>query len=617
MSLRSALLSNRFLGRLIRVLDWHRLGRYLPWAVLLVSLAFTYRLWHRGEMIALQELQGDFASDFRATVSNIEQRMDAYEQMLRGLQGLFSASATVDRERFYSYVSVLQLEQNFPGVQGMGFSLIVQPSQKESHVESVRKEGLPEYEIQPTGQRKIYAPGIFVEPFSEANIHSLGIDNYADPIRHAGMDLARDTDEPVNSGKVLLQETDGHMRAGFLMFLPIYRNGLPHQTVEQRRANIIGWVYASSRMEAMMQGILGESRKNMDIEVHDGSDISEESLLYDSDFSHSHLVNVSQARFRGEQQIAIANHVWTVAAHSLPSFDNQLENVTSRTVYISFITSVLLSLLTGLLVYGRARALEDASEISQREARYRQMFEENPSIAYLLDPNTGQIVDANAAAVEFWGYSLEELRSMNIAKISFVPSNKIVEVMGIIKRGTTHRIEMQHRTRSGEIRFVEVFSGPFTYQGRNLRYSIAHDITARKQAEEGQLLATAVFNTVEDAVMVTDPENKIVMVNPSFTTITGYSAEEAKGKDPSMLASGRHPPEFFRRMWAALASSGKWSGEIWDRRKNGEIYLKWLAIKTVFDEGGKLTHYVAVFSELASHKGERSDAMEGRARRHE
>ncbi len=602
-------MSNRFLARIVRVLDWHKLGRYLPWVVLAVSLAFTYRLWQRERAQMFQELHAEFVGNLRETVSNVQQRMITYEQMLRGVQGLFSASGTMDRDRFYSYISMLNLEQNFPGVQGMGFALIVRPAQVESHTESLRKEGLPEYAIQPPGKREMYAPGIFVEPFSESNIRSLGIDNYADPVRRAAMDQARDSDNPVNSGKVLLQETDGHVRAGFLMFLPIFSNSQPHQTLQQRRENIIGWVYASSRMEAMMQGIRGESRESIDIEVHDGSDISDESLLYDSDISNSHLAYVSKAIFKGSTPLMIANHVWTIAAHSLPGFDYRLENGRSRIVYISLITSVLLSLLTGLLVYGRARAIEDAIEIAQRGARYRQMFEENPAIAYLMDPGTGQIVDANTAAVEFWGYSLEELRSMNIAKISFIPSNKIVEVMGIIKRGSTHRIEMQHRTKSGEIRFVEVFSGPFTYQGKNLRYSIAHDITARKEAEKGQLLASVVFNSVEDAVMVTDPENNIVMVNQAFTAITGFSAEEVMGRNPSMLASGKHPPEFFRRMWSILGSTGKWSGEIWDRRKNGEIYLKWLSIRTIFDEGGKLTNYVGVFHDYAARRAENSERL--------
>ncbi len=591
-------MSNRFLARIVRVLDWQQFGRYLPWLVLVVSLAFTYRLWHREQVQRLQELQAEFVANMHETVGNVEQRMITYEQMLRGAQGLFAASGVMDRTRFYSYISMLNLGENFPGVQGMGFALIVRPGQVQSHVESVRKEGLPDYSIQPQGNRDMYAPGVFVEPFSESNIQSLGIDNYADPVRRIAMDQARDTDSPVNSGKVLLQETDGHVRAGFLMFMPIYRNSQPHQTLKQRRDNIIGWVYASSRMQSMMEGIRGESRENIDIEVHDGNDISDESLLYDSDISNSHLAYESRAKFKGTKQLLIANHQWTIAAHSLPGFDYRLESGSSRVVYISLITSILLSLLTGLLVYGRARALEDSIEISERGARYRQMFEENPAIAYLMDPATGQIVDANTAAIEFWGYTQDELRKMNIAQISFIPSDKIVEVMGIIKRGSTHRIVMQHRTKSGDIRFVEVFSGPFTFRGRNLRYSIAHDITMRKAAEKERLLASLVFNSIEFAVAVTDPDNKIVMINPAFTAITGYALDEVVGRNPNMLASGKHTPEFYRRMWAILASTGKWSGEIWDRRKNGDVYLEHLTIKAVFDEGGMLTNYVAVFSEI-------------------
>jgi len=410
--------------------------------------------------------------------------------------------------------------------------------------------------------------------------------------------LARDTDKAVISGKVLLEETDGHVRAGFVMFLPVYKSGVPHDTLARRRANLVGWVYASSRMEAMMDGIRGEAFSDLDIEIHDGDSISDETLMYDSDVSKSHLASGSKDAFKAAIHIEIAGHEWTLTAHSLPGFDFQLEGGKPQViVYAGVGAGVLLALLTGLLVYGRARALQDAREITQSEARYRQMFEENASVAYLLEPDTGHIIDANAAALAFWGYSLEELRSMNISKISIVPSGKIIEVMSKIKSSTTHRMEMLHRTKSGEIRDVEVFSGPLNVDGKTLRYSIAHDITARKRAEEAQRLSSTVFNTVEDAVVVTDPDNLIITVNPAFTTITGYAADEVIGKNPRILASGKHPPEFFRKLWDTLIATGSWHGEIIDRNKNGEIYTKWLAIRQVHDESGKLTHYVAVFSD--------------------
>lgn len=592
---------NTSLSKFVRVLEWHRLSQFLPWFVLAVSLAVTYQLWKHEQQQTLQQLQAKFDSHTRETASNVVERAIAYEQVLLGVQGLFAASDGVTRNKFYSYVSSLHLEQNFPGIQGLGFSPIVPHAQKSEHIAAVRREGLPRYAIQPEGERDVYSPSIYVEPLSEPNMRSLGFDSYADPKRRAAMEMARDTDNATITSKLLLVETDGHVRAGFVMFLPIYKSGVPHDTLNSRRANLIGWVYASSRLEAMMEGIRGEAFSDLDIEIHDGNNISDETLMYDSDFSNSHLASGSQAAFRAAIRMAIAGHEWTLAGHSLPGFDFQLEGGKPQVIaYAGVGASVLLALLTGLLVYGRARALQDAREITQSEARYRQMFEENASVAFLLEPDTGHIVDANAAALAFWGYTLEELRSMNIAKISITPSGKIVEVMSKIKSGTTHRMEMLHRTKSGEIRDVEVFSGPLNIDGKTLRYSIAHDITARKRAEEAQRLSATVFNTVEDAVMVSDPDNLIVMVNPAFTTMTGYSAAEVIGKSPRIFASGKHSPEFYRRLWDRLATIGSWHGEIIDRNKNGEIYTKWLAIRQVHDESGKLTHYVAVFSDTGA-----------------
>ena len=595
--------TNHFLSRLVNVLEWHRLGQFLPWIILAISMTSTYMIWNDANEEALQSLQTDFNFRTRETISNVEQRMYTYEQILRGVQGLLSASGDVKREKFYSYVSTLRLEKNFPGIRGIGFSPIVLPQQKEQFIGLFRKEGLPEFSIQPEGDREFYAPIAYVEPFSDSNIRSLGIDNYAYPERRAAMERARDTDKAVISDKVLLQETDAHVRAGFLMFLPVYKSGIPHDTIAKRRANLIGWVYASSRIEALMTDIRGQAYSDLDIELHDGDSVSDETLMYDSDVSNSHLASSSKAQFRVASHLQIANHIWTVAAHSLPGFDYQLESGKPQFIaYTGISISILLSLLTWLLVYGRARALMDTQEITQSEIRYRQMFEENASIAYLLDPETGHIVDANAAALAFWGYSLEELREMNISKINIVPSGKIVETMGKIKNGTTHRMEMHHRTKNGEIRDVEVFSGPLSYDGKTLRYSIAHDITARKRAEEALRLSSTVFSTVEDAVMVTGPDNQIILVNPAFTTVTGYSIDEVKGKNPRLLSSGNHPPEFFRKLWDALLAKGSWQGEIWDRRKDGELYLKWLAIKVVRDEGGKITNFVAVFSDTGKHK---------------
>lgn len=603
MTLDTDISAKPLLARLVRIFEWHHFGQMLPLLVLAVSLAATHIVWKNQYQETLQELQTEFDSHVRETVRHVEDRMKVYEMMLRGIKALFDASESVGRNNFHAYINRLHLDENYTGIQAVGFALIVPRAQKDKHIAAMHKEGFPAYTIHSDGEQDDYAPTVYIEPFSGSNKSALGYDMFAEQVRRVAMERARDSNQIVNTGKILLRETNGHLRAGFITFAPVYTTGVAHDTVAERRANIVGWIYSVSRMEPLMDNILGEASNTIDIEILDGKTLSDESLMYDSDPSASHLARGSSDLFKTSKQIEIANHTWTLAAHSLRTFDMELEGGKPQfSVYAGAGASLLLALLTWLLVYGRARALQDAQEIKQSESRYRQMFEDNASIAFLLDPDTGHIVDANAVAITFWGYSLEELRGMNIAKISIAPSGKIVEVMSKIKSGSTHRVELYHRLKSGEIRDVEVFSGPIDYQGKKLRYSIAHDITARKRAEEGLRLALTVFHTVKDAVTVTDADNSIIMINPAFTAITGYVADEVIGKNPRILSSKTHPPVFYIKLWETLLATGSWSGELCNRRKNGELYTEWLSIKLVRDESGKITHHVAVFHEILQRK---------------
>ncbi|MDG4549705.1 MAG: EAL domain-containing protein [Candidatus Contendobacter sp.] len=128
------------------------------------------------------------------------------------------------------------------------------------------------------------------------------------------------------------------------------------------------------------------------------------------------------------------------------------------------------------------------------------------------------------------------------------------------------------------------------------------DITERKQNEERQRLAETVFQTAASAIMVTDPTGIVQSVNPAFTTITGYSGDEAIGKTPSLLKSDRHDAQFYAGFWGALAETGHWSGEMWQRRKNGQIYPAWVSVKAVRDADGQVVQYVAFFSDITERK---------------
>ncbi len=123
----------------------------------------------------------------------------------------------------------------------------------------------------------------------------------------------------------------------------------------------------------------------------------------------------------------------------------------------------------------------------------------------------------------------------------------------------------------------------------------------RKHAEEELRIAASAFDSLE-GMIVTDANNVILRVNQAFTTITGYSAEEAVGQTPSLFKSGRHDADFYRGMWESIQRTGGWRGEIWDRRKNGEEYPKWLTISAVKNDEGQVTHYVGSHYDITEQK---------------
>lgn len=144
--------------------------------------------------------------------------------------------------------------------------------------------------------------------------------------------------------------------------------------------------------------------------------------------------------------------------------------------------------------------------------------------------------------------------------------------------------------------------------GQPVRFiGIARDITEQRATAERLKQAIAVFECTHEGVLITDHTNTIIHINPAFSLITGYSAEEVLGLSPRMFKSGQHAPEFYQAMWKALEEKDQWSGEIWNRRKNGEILPQYQTIRLIRDENGFISHNVAVFSDISVLKDSQSE----------
>lgn len=176
--------------------------------------------------------------------------------------------------------------------------------------------------------------------------------------------------------------------------------------------------------------------------------------------------------------------------------------------------------------------------------------------------------------------------------------------LGAFKERRPFRMEFRLRRADGEHRWLLDTGVPrFTPGGEFIGYiGSCIDITEQKRLQESTQLAARVFADSKEGIMITARDGAILDVNEAFCEITGYSKAEILGRKPNMLKSGRHDKEFYARMWSSILANGQWSGEIWDRRKDGEVYPKWLSIGAVRGERDEITHFVAIFTDITAMK---------------
>lgn len=469
---------------------WVRLAPLLPWLVLGASMLVTLQLWHNARQQAERDLGREFNARVLDSSRRIEQRMLDYEQVLESVRGLFAASEDVKRDEFHAFVDALKIQKNFPGVQSVGWVPMVTAAQKAQHIAYMRRHGFPDYDIHPPGQRELYAMALYVEPFSGRNLRAFGQDYYAEPIRHATIDQARDSNAARISGKVrLAQETGQHIQAGFQMALPIYKNGARLDTLAERRANFLGLVGSSFRMDDLMNGIMGAFPTDIDIEIYDGTETSEQTLMHDPD-GFQRGINKTQSLFQATKQLAIAGHIWTLMAYSLPDFEARLDQTKSKLIAGAGVgTGVLLTLLTWLLMRGRISALQAALEVSASEAKLRAIVDTAMDAVVQMDAD-GIVTGWSGQAANMFGWSREEALGQALHEMIIPAQYRAAHLLGMQhfrRTGEAHvlnrRIEILALRRNGEEFHTELTISMVQWQGKHEFCAFISDITDKKQAD--------------------------------------------------------------------------------------------------------------------------------------
>lgn len=242
--------------------------------------------------------------------------------------------------------------------------------------------------------------------------------------------------------------------------------------------------------------------------------------------------------------------------------------------------------------------LSDAEKVAYQ---YNAIIE-TTSEGYWVNDMQGNFLEVNSAFCQMSGYTRDELLTMKIPDIEAKesPEETKKHIEAIIKTGSDS-FETKHRRKNGEIYDVEITTTFLTIYGGRF-FVFIRDVTERKKNESNLQLSAKVFSTMTDGVVITDAIQKIINANNAFCKNTGYSLDELLGQKPSILSSGWHDNKFYNEMWKQINKTGKWQGEIIDRRKNGELYTAETSIVSIKNKEDIITHYIAVSSDITVKK---------------
>jgi len=246
------------------------------------------------------------------------------------------------------------------------------------------------------------------------------------------------------------------------------------------------------------------------------------------------------------------------------------------------------------------------NEMSEREIRYNAVLDGIAEGIVVCDAD-GNIESMNPMAEQIFGCVECEVIAKNLLDfISDVDQKTVDEFIQVSKSAELQQMlrfesEVQGRRVDDSHFPMELLIRSTRMPSRGMLTCIVRDTTLTKQKEEELQLTATAFET-HTAILITGVDGTILRVNPAFTQITGYTAEEAIGNNPKMLQSGHHDEAFYVKFWESVKTTGRWEGEIWNKRKNGEIYPEWQTITAVKNNSGETTHYVATFQDITERK---------------
>jgi signal transduction histidine kinase/CHASE1-domain containing sensor protein/ActR/RegA family two-component response regulator len=383
----------------------------LPYLILLLGFCFTLLVYYYFYKLAYEQDRIRFNSSVQEIQDQVRLRIATSTALLRAGTGLFAASDFVDAREFENFVTEIELEKNYPGVEGIGYSARFAPENKAQVIAGMKRQGVHDFAIWPDDtSRSEYNSIIYLQPDSIRNKGAIGYDMATNDTRRQAMEAARDTGKPTASGRVhLVQEKDlpeASKQSGFLIYVAVYKKNAPIDTEQQRRDALLGFVYSPLRAEDFLEAATGAKKYDVNFSVFDGAEEKAANLL-------GSVGNEVSAKpmFTDAKPLEVEGRTWTLAFVTSPSFETHSNRYLLKyTLILGGLLSLLFAAVTRAETRARSRAEHAAEELKKSATTIQNTLQQRERAEEELRKTSVALRDADQRALLEYARLLERIK---------------------------------------------------------------------------------------------------------------------------------------------------------------------------------------------------------------